>query len=77
MKDDEDDKEEESKIALIPGHMENDNSQEFQKYKDLYQKALIKNMQIVLNDRKGKYENRCSTFFMSGHVGLHTILVLD
>ena len=54
-----------------------DDSEDAPKYRDLYQKALIKNMQIVMNDRKGKYENRCSTFFMSAHVGMHTILVLD
>ena len=42
-----------------------------------YQNALAFNMNLVKKDKNGHYEHGCSSYFMSAHVGLHTLVAMD
>ena len=34
-------------------------------------------MNLVKKDKQGNFENNCASYFMSAHIGLHTIIAND
>lgn len=45
--------------------------------KEKYEEALEYNIKLVKKDSSGAFENNCSSYFKSAHIGIHTIIATD
>ena len=49
----------------------------YEMMKEKYEEALEYNMNLVKKDKNGSFENNCSSYFKSAHIGIHTIIATD
>lgn len=49
----------------------------YEMMKEKYEEALEYNMNLVKKDKNGSFENNCSSYFKSAHIGIHTIIAND
>ena len=45
--------------------------------REKYEEALEYNINLVKKDKNGNFENNCSSYFKSAHIGIHTIIAND